>query len=496
MSINIPKKVWFFLLTLTALRLIYVYFLPITPQEAYYWYYAQHPAISYFDHPPVAAYSIWISTHLFGDTVFGVKFMALLWSLATNIFLYLTVKRATRCSNAETNSEHLAISAIALYNLTLFAHLYALLIVPDTPLIFFWMLSIYFFQEIINTGRRRYWIYSGLAVGFGLLSKYTMMGILPAFFTVMLVDPGMRKWFRTIYPYLAIVLMIIVFAPVLIWNDRHNWVSFGFQFTERASHVRHVQSKYLGQLLASQLLMLTPLVLVYFVKIQFKLKTIWRERKSNNLYYYLTGLFLIGGFTLVSLRSLVKMNWLLPAYMGWLALAVSLFYRKSILRSLWFRTGLYFSLFLVLLLYSIQLIPNIPLGEGNTWSGWKSAAQGIYKLQKEKGGKNKCFLFANSYKSASLLKFYIPDQQETYAQNIYGRPALQFDIWGKPDSLSGKDALYVFTDRREYKNDLKYVWACFDTLMLLKKFEYTFTKNIHVRTIYCYYAQNYHPPQK
>ena len=60
-----------FLAVLTLFKLVIIAIIPITPQEAYYWYYSQNPDLSYFDHPPAAAYSIWIGTQLFGDTVFG-----------------------------------------------------------------------------------------------------------------------------------------------------------------------------------------------------------------------------------------------------------------------------------------------------------------------------------------------------------------------------------------------------------------------------------------
>jgi len=226
-----------------------------------------------------------------------------------------------------------------------------------------------------------------------------------------------------------------------------------------------------------------------------KIKTLYQNHFwIFNLFF--SGLFIILGFTLISLRSLVKMNWLLPGYLGVIAAAALLYTPNMQLNSVWKKIGVYFSVFLILVAHLLQIIPNVPIAEGNTWSGWQDASQKIYRLQQEFGGQKKCFIFANSYKSASLLKFYLPDQQNTYAQNIYGRPALQFDIWGTPDSLQGKDALYVFTDRREYKNDLKYIRPYFESVEPLKEFEYTFNGKIHVRTIYCYYAKNYRLAQK
>lgn len=136
----------------------------------------------------------------------------------------------------------------------------------------------------------------------------------------------------------------------------------------------------------------------------------------------------------------------------------------------------------------------MPLGEGNTWSGWSDAAKRVYQIQQQKGGRKNVFIFSNGYKSASLLKFYLPDHQDTYAENIYGRPALQFDIWGTPDSLKGKSALYVIDDRREYKDDLQYVRKVFDSVELIKTLEYKFLNRWHTRSIFIYEAKNYHGP--
>ena len=186
------------------------------------------------------------------------------------------------------------------------------------------------------------------------------------------------------------------------------------------------------------------------------------------------------------------MNWLLPGYFGLIILTVVLLHKNLLKFSGWIKAGMVFSIILILFSHLIWLIPNVPLGEGNTWSGWKDAARQVYEIQSDLGGKEQAFIFANSYKSASLMKFYLPDQQDVYAQNVYGQPALQFDFWPLPDSLNGKDALYIFTNRHEYRNDLKKVRPYFDEVELYKKFEYQFVTGQKTRTIFCYLAKNYH----
>jgi hypothetical protein len=482
-----------FLTTLTVLRLIYVFLIPLLPQEAYYWYYSLKPDLSYFDHPPAAAYSIWLGTWIFGNTIFGIKFMAIVWSLLTNIVFYRTALLVLKGED-QHRKKLWAFTTVIFFNLTLFAHIYAVIVVPDSPLLFFWISVIFLILKFQKTSSLRYLYLAGLALGFGMLSKYTAVAILPALFIIILSDPESRKILITPHPYLALFLTVMIFLPVIYWNMENHWVSFGFQFSGRADALKSFQTKYILQLIASQLFILTPLPMILFFRTTAIVLTNWRKN-TDAVNLLLTGLFIIGGFLVISLRSLVKMNWLMPGYLGIIVAAVLVLKDRVSFRSVWIRSGIMTSLVLIIIAYSILLVPNIPLGEGNTWSGWRDAAQKISRLQANLGGRDTVFIFTNSYKASSLLKFYLHDDQEVYAQNIFGRPALQFDIWGLPDSLAGKNALYVFSDRYEYKSEIDSVRRFFDRLTPMTTFEYSFMNKKKTRIISCYYAEGYKKPQ-
>ncbi len=473
-----------------AAKLLYLLFIPITPQEAYYWYYSQNPDLSYFDHPPMAAYSIWLGTYLFGDNVFGVKFMAVVWYMLTNLLLYKTVSRFAEHSLKDINKYSIAFLTTILYNLTLFAHIYSITIVPDTPLIFFWLLVIYAVQERIITDNKNWWLLAGMALGLGLVSKYTAVVIIGSIFFFFLFSKKHRRELLTPYPYLAIVIGFAVFSPVIYWNASRGWASFLFQSAERASGVRSLQITYILQLFASQLFMLTPLLFVYLFKSFVKTLRDWKESETLHLFFW-TAFVIIVGFTLVSLTSLVKMNWLLPGFLPLLVIIAVQYYDRFLHPSRWEKVGYLFSIILVLIGHLIMTVPNIPFGNGNTWSGWEDSAEHIYEIQKEYGGPEECFVFTNGYKSASLMKFYLPDQQDTYAENIYGKRALQFDYWEIPKNLIGKNALYVRSNRSEYKPDLKDIQKYFEEVTELQVFDYKFLNEKSARKIYCYYAKNY-----
>src|SRR5664280_2844266 len=64
-------------LVLTIIHLLLAQQTELIPEEAYYWAYSQHPALSYFDHPPMVAWIIWLGTAVFGNTELGVRIVAI-----------------------------------------------------------------------------------------------------------------------------------------------------------------------------------------------------------------------------------------------------------------------------------------------------------------------------------------------------------------------------------------------------------------------------------
>ncbi len=48
----------------------------LSEDEAYQWQWSKHPAFAYYSKPPGIAVAQWIGTHLWGDTAFGVRFLA------------------------------------------------------------------------------------------------------------------------------------------------------------------------------------------------------------------------------------------------------------------------------------------------------------------------------------------------------------------------------------------------------------------------------------
>ena len=74
----------------TAVRLIWlaVQSADLYPDEAQYWFWAQHPALGYYSKPPLVAWVIALTTGLFGDSEFAIRVAAPLLHAAAAFFIY------------------------------------------------------------------------------------------------------------------------------------------------------------------------------------------------------------------------------------------------------------------------------------------------------------------------------------------------------------------------------------------------------------------------
>src|SRR4051812_47478693 len=97
--------------------------LPAADDEVYYWCWSRDIQWSYYDHPPMTAVLIRISTALFGDSIFGFRVPACIASA----FVVFVIRRLTRPRSL--------VWGVVLSPLFTFG---AVLMTPDSPLVMFW----------------------------------------------------------------------------------------------------------------------------------------------------------------------------------------------------------------------------------------------------------------------------------------------------------------------------------------------------------------------
>ncbi len=303
--------------SLVALRLAYLGLPELMEQEAYYWNYAQHPALSYLDHPPMVAVLIWLGTKLWGVNEFGVRFAAFLCWLVTAFFSYrLSVKVFDRQAAA---GAVLLLAALPLY------YGVGFLMTPDAPLHAAWSALLYFSYRSLIEDDSAAWAGIGISLGLGLLSKYTIILLGPPFLLFMLIDRRARRWFLKPGPYVALLLTLVIFSPVLIWNMQHEWVSFLFQSAKRISSESVVSTP---ELIGHLTLILTPAgvigALLFFLFGKKIVRSAQTQEEPDShlkvdrayLLLLLLSLLPFALFFTISFTREVKLNWTSPIWLA------------------------------------------------------------------------------------------------------------------------------------------------------------------------------------
>jgi 4-amino-4-deoxy-L-arabinose transferase-like glycosyltransferase len=229
---------------LTAMRLVYAGVLDLRTDEAYYWTWSKESALSFLDHPPGIAWLIRLGTAIFGDTRLGVRFGGIVAMLVTQLLLADIVRRVTHDVRA-------VIFAVLLPEAALYYGLLMAKVAPDTAMIPCAVAMLWSLVRLHESGNPRWWLAAGLFAGLALLSKFTAIMLLPAVAAFVLVPDWRRRWLLSPWPWLAALIAVIVFLPVLIWNAEHDWASFRFQFV-RAVATHQLSFRTVGEFIGLQ----------------------------------------------------------------------------------------------------------------------------------------------------------------------------------------------------------------------------------------------------
>ncbi len=294
----------------TLLRLLVCPFVGLGTNEAYAIASGRLMSLSYFDHPPLHFWLAHLGELIFGDTRYArIPFIVL--GAGTSWLMFQLTKRLF--------GERAGVWAVTVLNLSIFFSLVSgNWILPDGPLNFFLLATalalspLALGHETISAWR---WLIAGLCLGLAALSKYHAFIFAIGFFLFLVTSPSGRRILSKPQPWLAALMALIVFLPVLYWNEQLNWISFRFQ-GGRAGMAHHIGFVPFLSLLAAQIFLLSPWIAPFLVQL---LTRALRDKPDEQTRFLLwLGLPSALLFTLVPLWSDGGMvQWAMP---GWLML--------------------------------------------------------------------------------------------------------------------------------------------------------------------------------
>lgn len=441
--------------------------LNLSGDEAFYWEWARRPALSYYEKGPLIAYIIAASRALFatwseqlvGNEMLAVRLPAIVLSALTGLGIYVLALDTLR-------RPRLALAAVALTATIPILAAGSILMTIDTPFAFAWVWAMVLLHRGLQHNHIAAWLGAGLLIAAGIMAKYTMVLIFPAFGLLLLSEPRLRVWLRRPGPYLAMVIGLAGFVPVLVWSAQHGWVNF--RHVAGQAGVAHGPSFDPMNTLIYISGQAGVLGGVWFVGMVWALIDVWRRPRDEptEIHDATSARFLAIAtavpwlvFLAFSPITKIQPNWPVVALIPGTVLMTLWLGRRLRLPTAAGRAGAKAFILagillgggLVIVMHRTDwLMPvfarmarNAPPWDLTPISrydptarlrGWSElgAAVGEVMAQERTAGRNP-FLLAGDYQSAAEIAFYVPGEPTVYsAQSAFGGRMSQYDIWPNP----------------------------------------------------------------
>jgi 4-amino-4-deoxy-L-arabinose transferase-like glycosyltransferase len=293
------------ILALVVLRLVAAAYTPITFDEAYYWMWSKSLAGGYYDHPPMVALVIRLGTLIAGDTELGVRLVSILLALPMSWAVYQTAAILF-------GGRRVASTSAILLNVTLMAAVGTMIVTPDAPLLVASSFVLFALAKVLQTGCGAWWLAVGVATGAALLSKYTALFFGPAILIWLVVVPKLRRWLISPWLYLGGIVALAMFAPVILWNADHHWVSFIKQIGR--ARIEDFRPAFIAELIPTQIAFATPLVWILgamgiYALFKRNAGALGARALINTTFWTIVAYFIWH-----SLHARVEANWFAPVY--------------------------------------------------------------------------------------------------------------------------------------------------------------------------------------
>jgi 4-amino-4-deoxy-L-arabinose transferase-like glycosyltransferase len=398
------------LVALTLLRLAVAANTPLAPDEVYYWVWSRALAPGYPDHPPMVALWVRLGTALAGDTPLGIR---LLGPLSVAVASVLLIDAADRL----LPGRRAGLLAAALLNATLLLGVGAVVMTPDTPLLFFWTCCLWAAARWLRPavalhgeglGRGYWWLAIGLFAGLAMTSKYTAAFLWFGIALWLLATPPLRAQLLRPAPWLGAALGGAVVLPVVLWNADHGWASFARQ-GGRVGEWRPASAiRFIGELVGGQIGLVTPLVFILFAAgMVFAARRAWRTR--DPVWILLTALTVPPTLVFIqhAFGDRVQGNWPAIIYPAAAIAAAGLPGPAS--RRL-HAPALTLGLAITLIVYLQAIAAPLPLQIrldpiALRLSGWDAFAADVAAVRRQQGAD---FVVADQYGVAAELAFDLP----------------------------------------------------------------------------------------
>jgi Dolichyl-phosphate-mannose-protein mannosyltransferase len=196
---------------------------------------ARYLAWGYVAYPPITPFIARAALEIFGPWLPGLRFFA---ALAQGVALVLSGLIARELGGRRwaqiVAGLTVAIAPVSLAAGSLFQYV--------TFDYLWWVAIAYFVIRLLSSEDPRWWLPIGMAIGLGMMTKYTM-GFLVAGLAIGILLTPARRLLANRWVWYGAALSLLIFMPNLIWQMKHDFISLDFLRDIHARDVRIGRTK-------------------------------------------------------------------------------------------------------------------------------------------------------------------------------------------------------------------------------------------------------------
>lgn len=417
---RLPRLFLYLLGAIFIINLLQAHFTEVIYDEAYYWYYAQNMAWGYFDHPPMVALLIKLSSFLFEGEL-GVRFMSCVLSIGTLLILWLLIDN-------EKKKDYIVHFFVLTFSMVLL-NAYGFFTLPDTPLLFFTSLFLLVYKKFIQSPTVLLSVIMGLVMAALMYSKYH--AVLVIFFVLL----SNLKLVANKYAWLSVIIALLCYIPHFLWLYQNDFVSIKYHLFERPNDPYSFEKFTLGYFLNA--LALFGLTFPWIYRSLFKTRP--SDKFTSALLFLTYGVLIF--FFISSFHRRIQTQWLIVISIPLVIIAFNQMLLHEGTRKWIYRMGILNIVILLFLRIGLIYAPLFPIyyeSHGN--KEW------VKELQSQIG--DMPVVFENSYRTASMYSFYSGNPSLSLNNANYRKN--QYSLDESEEAMQHKDVLYVSGYLKDY----------------------------------------------
>ncbi len=261
-------------------------------------------------HPPLSAFAVKIFYQIFGSQDWA-------YYLLSQFFVILSFFVVYKFSAEFFNNEKLALLSVLLLEGIYFYNFTTPEFNVNVAQLPFWALSIYYTWRCIKYDKVTDYIFLGLFVGLGILSKYLFIYLIIGIKLIFIYFIKKGKKIKFLHYFIAGPITLIILLPHLVWLAENNYMTFTYGLG-RTGSAGSFLDHFIHPLifLGKQIVLLIPfLIMAIFLVKKVKFKINFKDEKL--VFLILTTIVPIFFVLLTSIIMGVKIRtmWMTPFYL-------------------------------------------------------------------------------------------------------------------------------------------------------------------------------------